>query len=172
MLHALPGDQGHIPGSRIMVIIMQAVGIGKMRACAAQLLGPAVHLLHESIHIAADHDGHDIGGVIGGRQHDTVEQVFDRDLLAGCQINRGRFRIRDRIQGFLLDRNDLVHGQFSSVNGFESQQGRHDLGRRCRIALFIRVLLIQDLAAVGIDQDRRLGVNIKIIFFCVNAHCG
>ena len=155
-----------------MIIIMQTVGVGKMRACAAQLLGPAVHLLHESIHIAADHDGHDIGGVIGGRQHDTVKQILDRDFLTGCQIDRRRFRIRDGIQGFLFDRNHLIHGQFSSVNGFESQQGRHDLGRGSRIALLIRVLLIQDLAAVGIDQDRRLGVNIKIIFIRVNAHCG
>ena len=53
MLHGLPEEQIDIVGGGIVVHIVQAVGVGKVGAGAAQLLRPLVHQLHKGLTVSA-----------------------------------------------------------------------------------------------------------------------
>ena len=72
-----------------MLAVVQAVGVHKVGAGHAQLLGPLVHPLNKGRDVPADGHGQDIGRLVGGGQHQAVEQVVDGDLFPGLQVRRG-----------------------------------------------------------------------------------
>lgn len=59
------------------------MGVGKVRAGAAELGGQGVHLLHKSLDRAAYVLGDDIAGLVRGGEQRAVEQVLERHRLPG-----------------------------------------------------------------------------------------
>ena len=80
-------DQRHVPGSDIVLIIVKAVGIHKMRPLAADLFRFLIHQVCKFFDTAACMLRYTIAGFICGFQHDTVQNVHERDLLAGLDAD-------------------------------------------------------------------------------------
>ena len=84
------GDQRHIMGSGIMVIIRKTARIGKMRTGAAQILCFLIHHIRK----CGNRSGHmlreSVGRIIGRLQHQGIKGLPDRELFARLKSGIGR----------------------------------------------------------------------------------
>ena len=88
------------------------------------------HQLGELVLAAAEVFGDDDGGVIGRPGDHALDGVFDRDSLAGLEVELGGILIG----GVLGDLERRVELDLVGVETFEQQIERHDLGQRGRVA--------------------------------------
>ena len=65
-----------------MILVVQTVRIGKMRAGHAELLRLSVHQLDKARRIAGDVLRNHVAGLVCGRNHNTVQQLTQAELLA------------------------------------------------------------------------------------------
>lgn len=130
-------DQRHIPGSDIVLIIVKAVGIHKMRPLAADLFRFLIHQVCKFFDTAACMLRYTIAGFICGFQHDTVQNVHERDLLAGLDADVSASRL-DAVYG--------MSGEFDRgvqiIVIFYRHQGRKNLSDAGRIAFLVNVFCI------------------------------
>ena len=146
VLHAFHGDDGQVPGRRIVVVFVQTAGIDEIRALASQFAGLRIHHDGKVIHAACDGLGDGDRTVVGtGDEHGVQHHVRVHDLpfpqFDAGTADVGRLR---------------VHGDIAlQIQVFQSQQRRHHLRRASREPLFIRVVFVQDLARGHIEQNGR-----------------
>ena len=150
--HALLGHEIDILGGGVMVGVVQAVGVYKVGALHAQLLGALVHLLHEGGDVAAYGHGQDVGRLVGRVDHQAVEQVLNGDLLSGYDVGGGGV-VRDVCQGGGVHSDHGVHGEISPADRLNGQQSGHDLGDAGRVAHLVGVHLMEDLVGIHVDEE-------------------
>ena len=114
-------------------------------------MGLLRHQLGESVLAAAEIFGNDDGGVVGGSCHDALDRVFDRDGLAGLEVELGRL-LFGGVFGNLQRRIEL---DLAGVEALEQQIERHDFGQRGRMAQRVGIGCLQYRAAIAVDDDRR-----------------
>ena len=151
------GDLCQILRGGHVAVVKQAVGTGKVRAGAAQLLGTGVHLLDEIQHAAAHIVGNDTGGVVGADDEHGVQQVDAAHRLADAQAHGGAVGVLD-VPELLGQRGGHGHFTVQILAAFQQQQGRHELGQAGNILLLVSILVQDGLAGVGVEQVHRLGL--------------
>lgn len=127
----------------------QAVGVGVVRLVEMQSLRLKVHDGHEIRYRASDVVGNCHRRVIAGGQHQSVEQVTQRQFVAWYQTRAAAAVLRHLVQRVLPDGNFLVE-----IAGLDSDNGGHNLGGTRHRQCFLRVLAEEDIAGVGVKQDR------------------
>ena len=138
-----------------MFLVVQAVRICKMRAGAAKLIGPLIHHAHEIRDGACDVLRDGVGRLVAGGDHQAVEQVVERQLLADLKPGGAAVAVKTGERA-LVDRDDI-----GEVAVFQRQQAGHDLGQTGRIDALVDIFLIDRAASVHIDQNGRLGIDLK-----------
>ena len=138
--------------------MVQAVGIHKMGAGAAQLGGPAVHHLDECLDGAGIVHRQHGGGVIAGLDHQAVEKILHGHLLTHLQGDVGAARLLalQTLGGdgdFLLQ--ILLH--------LQGQQTGHHLGQARREEPLIDVLGEDQAVGVQVIQQRSLGLGLIVV---------
>ena len=99
-------DERQILGGGVVILVVEAVGVGKVGAGAAQLRGLFVHQRHEGVHRAGYVLGDDVAGLVGRGHHDAVEQILEGDDLSGLESD-GAAVLVEVFKGGLRD-GDLV----------------------------------------------------------------
>ena len=113
-------------------------------------MGLLRHQLGEAVFVAAEIFGDGNGGVVGRFGDDALDGVFDRDGLAGFEIELGRILVG----GVLGDLERRVELDLAGIEPLEQQIERHDLGQRGRMAQRVRIRCLQHFAAIAVDHDR------------------
>ena len=149
VLHGLPAHEVNIIGSGIVAGVMVAVGVGKMRALHAQLLGTLIHQLHKGVNTAAHRLGQGVACLVRGGQQDTVEQIQYAELLPNPEVC-GRAPLPDPLIKIAGKRYHLVERDLPLVHRLQRQQSGHNLGDAGRITLFMGGLLIENCTCASI----------------------
>ena len=98
VLRAGGGDLCQILRGGHVAVVKQAVGAGKVRAGAAQLRRPGVHLLHKTHHAAPHVPRNDAGGVVGADDEHGIQQVDAAHGLADAQPHGGAVGVLDILE--------------------------------------------------------------------------
>ena len=99
---------------------------------------------------AGDVFRHRDGDVVGRLRHQGEDRILDGDRLAGLQAE-----LRGRLSGGVLGDGDArAEAGLAAVDGLEEQVEGHHLGQRGGIALAVGVAGVEDLAGLGVDDDR------------------
>ena len=159
MLHGLPEEQIDIVGGGIVVHIVQAVGVGKVGAGAAQLLRPLVHQLHKGLTGAGYRLRQNVRRLVGGHQQQAVQQLFHRQHLA--LLDAGGAALRVLIVHHRRCGDGLVQRQLPGVHGLQRQQGRHHLGDAGGVFPLLLILPKDDPPRIGVHQYGRLGLDLQ-----------
>ena len=152
MAQRLAGDQIHLVGRGVVVLVGQSVGIGKVGVGTAQLRGALVHQLHKGADAAGDAVGNDVAGLIGAVDHRAVEQVLIAHDLAGANVGGAGVGI-EPLETVLLCRDHFLQRDLAALDGLDRQQHGHDLGQAGRGALLVGVEGIEQSSGVHIGQD-------------------
>ena len=147
-----------------MVLAVHAGCVGEMGVLTTQFPGLSVHMGYEILDGAIYFYRQYIGGVGGGGEHDTVEQVLHRHDFALLQAGH-------HIAGAGGDilhpgRAGGDHGrgrELTVLNGFQHQKGGHDLGSAGGIGLLIGPLVVQYLVVIGIQQYRVGAKQVRLL---------
>ena len=83
----LLGQQGHIIGGRIMVFVIQPVGIYKVSILHPQAVRPLVHPVHKGLYRPGAAPGNGQGGVVAGGQQQAIEQLLQCQLLSYPEVH-------------------------------------------------------------------------------------
>ena len=156
--HGLLGHLVDVPGRGVVVGVVQTVGVGKVGARHAQLLGSLVHAIHKGGDVPADGHGQDVGRLVGRGDQQAVEQVLHRDDLPGLEVGGGGV-IGDVSQGGRVHSDFGGQVQLTPAHGLQSEQGGHDLGDAGGVALLVGVLVVEDLVRVQVDEQGGRGVH-------------
>ena len=155
-LLTLPGparQRNKVAHGGVVILVMQAVGVGKMRARHAEGRRLRVHERHERWDIPCDVLRHNVAGLVGGRDHHAVQQLAQRQLLALEQTG-GAARCVQVLQSLMADRHDVVE-----VSMLQRQHTRHDLRQAGGIDLFVQIHAIDERIAVQLHERRRPGLH-------------
>ena len=155
-------DDGHVAGGGVVVVVRQAVGVGKVRAGAAELGGQGVHLLHKGLDRAAYVLGDDIAGLVCGGEQRAVEQVLERHRLPGDYAG-GAAVVHHALKAALAGRDAVGEGEFAALYGLDGDENGHDLRQRGGVGLGIRVLFIKDAAGGGVHQHGAGRVYLRLL---------
>ena len=147
-----------------MVVGIQAVRVPKVCVPQANFPGSSIHHLDETLDrftrrfvtlAPADGAGNGHGGVVAGRDHQTIEEVTQRYLIIEHQTHR---RFADEV---------MVNDPRSGVQiGMPHDDNRrHQLGQRCQRYPLTRVTLIEHLVEVR-QHNQILGVSQRRIRLC------
>ena len=140
-------NQRHIICTRIMIIAVQAVRIGKMRVHASDFLRPLVHQIGKSADASADILGHSVGNIVGRSQHNPVGSVPELHLLTRlyAQMRASLFQVIDDIRKCNL---------IIKITVFHKKQCGHDLRNTSRILLFFCIFAVKKCVAVHVEHGR------------------
>ena len=147
IFQGLHGDFRHVPGGGVVLLVVEAVGIDKVGAGAAQIPGGLVHQLHEGLHGAGNIFGDHVAGFVGGFQHQAVEHILQPHLFPGQQTGCAAGFV-EVLQVFLPDGQNIVQ-----IAVFQSQQTGHDLGQAGGIIFSVGVQLIQHRVGIQLNED-------------------
>ena len=154
--HRPARDARHIIGGGIMVVVRQAVRVGKMGVGKPQRRHLLVHQLREFRQIAAYRLRYRVGAVIGGFHHRPVQRVPQRDDLARLQRQMGRVAPLPYVAYRLLRYGDLILW----LGVHQPQRRRQYLGNTGGILLFVHILLQQHLS--GLCVHHHIGVTVGL----------
>ncbi len=161
-------DQSHIIGRDILLLIVQAGGIGKMAFLTAQLLEFFIHHGHKAVTAAFDPGlpGHmlcqRVGRLVAGAQKEGIQTIADRELiplLHGDRITAPAFHVIDRIirkSHHLVQRAHMLHGH----------QRRKELGDAGRRVGLMDVPAEQHGTRIHIHHDPRVPFDPRIRWPC------
>ena len=119
-----------------MLFIRQSVAVIKMRVLTAQLGRPVVHHLDKRTDIPADMLPHRISAFIGRGEHNPVQTLLHRHLLAHVSCDSGTLRL---IHGIFGKRDNLVH-----LAVLNRQKRRKDLCNTGRIMNVVDIFFIEN----------------------------
>ena len=92
--------------------------------------------------------GNDVAGIVAGDDHHTVQQIFQRHLLADLKPRNARICIQ------IVKRRGRDGHDVGQIAIFQREQAGHDLGQTGGIDALVRVLLIDGAARVEVDGAR------------------
>ena len=162
VLQCLAGYEPQIPRGGIVVVVGQTRGVDKMGVLAAQFLGAAVHLVHESGDAAGDLLGEDVAHLVGRGHHQAVQKLLHRQHFAPLNARSGGIG-RETRHGGGGGGDLLLKAQFTPFDGLQHQQRRHDLGGGSGIAACVGVLLIENGLALPVQQQHGGGLDLNIL---------
>ena len=144
VVHRRAGQTRHIPGGGIVVLMIQAVGIGKGGVLHTQLLSGLVHHADKPFLTAAHvvRNGH--RRIVAGTQQQSVKEGLQRQLLPLLEVHGGPLR-HGRLPG---DFDHVVQVSFP-----DGHQGREDLGGAGDEHFLVGVVFIQNTPAVYVHQN-------------------
>ena len=157
-------ENGEVARGGNLIVRRQAVGIHKARLRHAEMAGMPVHQIGKALDRAAHTFGQHDGDIVRRLDHHHLEGIVDRDLRAGAEahLHRG---LRHRVG---RDGQRLVEGNPAVLHGMQGHVGSHQLGDRSRIPGVPRILGVQHLAGVGLDDEQRFGGRPRPR----QSHCG
>ena len=134
-----------------MVVIVVAVGIGEMGALHTQLRRLLVHQRHKFLGGAGHRLGQDVAGLIGGGDQIAVQQLFHGEDLSGLDAGGGAAGG----DPYCLCRggDGGVRRQIAPVDGFQHQQGGHDLGDGGGVHFLVGVVVVEHFTVVAVHHD-------------------
>ncbi len=164
VLHGLQAHPGHVPGGGVVVVVVVAVGIHKVRARHAQFGGALIHQVHKGRDASGNQRGQGVTGLIGRGDEGAVQQVPDGEDLPRLQILGGAALPDAGVE--VISQGDLgVQGQLAPVYRLRSQKAGHHLGDAGGEAALVGVLFVEDLVVVGVQQQGGGGVDGKAVAF-------
>ncbi|MBB3771127.1 hypothetical protein FHS55_001726 [Angulomicrobium tetraedrale] len=142
-------ESGEVARRRHLLRIGQAIRILEGGARHAERAGAQRHLPREAGGIAGNVLGDDHGDVIGRARDQCLDGVFDGDGRARLDAELGRL-LRCGI-----GRNAQLGAERHTplLQLLEQHVERHDLGDGGRVAQGVGIVLVQDLAGIGVDDD-------------------
>ena len=132
-----------------MVRVVQSVRIDEMRFVQSEALRRCVHVVGEILDRAGDAFRDHHRDIVGRFDHQHFERVVEGHL---CARAKAHFRRRHPCGARRHDER-RVHGQLARAHGVERDVDGHELGERSRIPGFGRLVLDQDLSAVGVGDE-------------------
>ena len=145
----------------VMIVLRQAVGVGKVRASAAELLRARVHALHERRDAAADIFRDDVARLVRRGDHGTVKKVLEGHGLADLDV--GIARALDHVGIAVgIGRDGVAQLHVAALDRLDREQERHDLRQARGIGLGVDVAGIVILTAVLIDEHDAVGLQLFI----------
>jgi hypothetical protein len=153
-LEQLAAEQGEVAGGRDVRLLArpgrQAVDGMKLGVGHAQCLGLLVHQLDEPVLRAADVGRQRGGGVVGGLDHDRVEQVLHGEDLLLLEVDLRAADLR-RLGG---NGDRVVELDRALLDLLEDDEEVHQLDHAGGVALDVRLVLEQHVARRGVHGDR------------------
>ena len=144
VLHGLLAHEEDVIGGGVVVVVMVAVGVGKVGVVHAQLCGPLVHQFHKAGHIAGHRLGHYVAGLVGGGDEGGIEQVDDADLLPLLDVGCGGAGADAGMEG-AAGGDGLLQGELPLIHRLQGEQAGHHLGDGGGVHLLVGVFLIEHL---------------------------
>ena len=143
VLEKFPGNYGQVIGRGIMVVVMEAVGIGKMGVQAAKFRCFLVHHFREPFRTSPDMFRHCVGNFIGGANEDTIKAFFHSDRLPHIHSHIGTafFNRKNCVAG---KRDNFIQGRI-----FGGNQASKNFGSACRIKFFVDIFAVKDNPGIG-----------------------
>jgi hypothetical protein len=155
-----PRQNGHVARRRDLSRVWQAGGVAERRRGHAELACLLRHHRSELALCPAEGLGDDDRHVVGGMDDQRQDGLLHRDLLS-----LGEAKVRGRLLGGMGgDGQLIIELELLGLDGLEQQVERHHLRERRRIGAGLGVGLVENRAAVGIDDDRgrgRLGFDAR-----------
>ena len=135
--------------------IGQAVDVGEVRLGQPDLAGAVVHHPHELGFVAGDAFGERDAAVVGGLDHDALQQVLDLHPAVQRRVHGRAVRRRAALApGVDADDVLVVETDVAELELVEHHVDGHQLGEACRRDQIVGLLLEQDRAGFGLDQER------------------
>ena len=150
IFHGIGRQHRQIPGTGIMTGAVQSVGVFKMGVAQPQKPCLVVHQLHKALHRAPTADGQRYRCIVARGQHQSVQQLLNRQHLPLPQVH-GRAFDPHRLLG---NAHPIQH-----VAPFAYHKGRHNLGGAGDQAPAVGVFIKQHPAADGIQGIGLFGAD-------------
>jgi hypothetical protein len=132
--------------------VVQPVRVHKARVLCAERLRFLVHQLGERFHRACGMLREGDRRVVGGAQHQRVEQVAYLHLFADAQVHRTRLRVHRALGGF--------HHRVQ-VALLQHEDGGHHLREAGRRERLVRVFGVQHLSRFSVHQNRCARLHLR-----------
>ena len=165
--HRPPGDARHIIGSGIVVLIRQAVRVGKVGIAQSQRRHLLVHQLRKVGQVPAHRLGYGIGAVIGGFHHRPVQRILQGNDLPRLQRQVGGLAPLPYIAYRFLRNGDAV----LRLGVGQPQRCCQYLGNAGRILLLVHVFLQQHLPGLGVHHHIGIAVGFRHIILRRHGRC-
>lgn len=140
-----------------MVRVGQAGGVHEVGVGQAQLLRGGVHHVGEGVFAAGDMLGQGDAGVVAGLDDDAMQQVAHRDLAADLDEHPRTAGA----PGMFADGDQVVLADAAGLDLLGGDVGGHQFGQAGRRQALVAVVLDQNLAALAVHQDVRLGGQLR-----------
>ena len=162
VLHRLARDEVEVPRGRVVLGIVKARGVGKVRVLAAELRRALVHARDKGVDRAVERFAQNVARLVCRDNEHAVEQLLDRHRLTGDDVRRAAVA-RQTFERRLRRGDGIGQRDLALVNGLEYQQCDHHLGERCGIVLLMGIFLIENFARAGLDEKAGLRVEIEVL---------
>ena len=149
ILPRLSGNACHIVCGCIVIVVVKAIRIHKMRVLEPKLRHALIHHVHKSTDAARHMIGCHKTHLVGRLQHNTVQYLLDRKLLARHAVHGGASGL-NAVRLCLGKRDNVTRRTV-----LQRQQRCHDLGDTRRIMLLVHVLGIKHGSRGELHHDRR-----------------
>ena len=116
----LLGDEVEVPGGGVVIDVGQAVGVAEIGVFTPQVLGFLIHAAHEGGDGAVDGLRQHVAPLVGGGEHDAVEQFLHGELLAHFDAHVAAVRW-DGGDGGLASGDNLAFGEPAIIDGLQHQ---------------------------------------------------
>ena len=144
---------GHVIGGGVVVLIRQAVGVGKMGVHTSQGCRPLVHYVGEDLPVggAGDMFRHSVGNLVGGADQQRFHTLAHGQGLSRVHGDMGA--VPGSVEDGLLGKvHNLVH-----LAHFRGDQGSENLGGAGGVLGLMDIFGVEDGAGLGLYQNGRLG---------------
>ena len=156
----LLGDEVEVPGGCVVADVGQTVGVAEIGILAPQIPGLLIHAGHESGDGPVNGLRQHVAPLVGGGEHDAVEQLLHGQLLAHLDAHVAAVR-GNLGDGGLAGGEDLAFGESAVVNSLQHQQAGHDFGDAGGVETVVDVLLIENLLGLRVDEQGGLGRHVE-----------
>ena len=144
------GQKGHVIGGRVVLLLVEAAGIGKMGVAHAKLPGLLIHKPGKALQVLPNPAGNDLGGIVARLEQQPVEQGLQGQLVPRLEIEG---RALHPLQPFRFHGDDL--GQVGGL--LHRHQGGHQFGDTGNGAGGVHVLFKEHTPGPRIHKHRRRG---------------
>ena len=158
VLHGIFADKVEVIGGGVVIVVRHAVRIDKMGAGAAQLGSLCVHHGYEVVDAARHSNGQNIGGLVGGGDHQAVEQILDVHLLAYLNVLIAAAGVQSLPCGGACG-DYFIQRQLAFADCVQRQCGGHHLCDAGGVHFLVGVQIIHDVIRVHIHQNGGLGLH-------------
>ena len=160
IFHRILCDKRHISGICVLVGVIKTVGIYKVSACAAYLLGLFVHHVNKVRDaLTANMICKDTCGFTGGFQQQRIHKVGNGDLLATLDANAGSALSVKLIKNH---QRSLINSIVKILHIIQHDKGCHYLCEGSGIHLLVGIFLINSNVFIEIYHDRSFTGNGEV----------